>query len=161
MLSFNLPQAKIFLEKMLAKNYKYEEMQNVIPNDSFELNFGFSVVLELFEVMKFYFLNYVKTNKSIADSILNEIEKSLFGFIKLFEISQLFKDKKIVLDSNTFKEFFELKLKRLPATVMVLADLAFSEEVVDAESLNCFVAMGRTLEIQITLLRDFKRYEVS
>jgi hypothetical protein len=106
-------------------------------------------------------LNYIKTNKDLADKILLEIGSSICGFIKFFEMSKNLKDKIVPLNRKTFREFFELKLKRLPATEMIFSDLAFSEVPINEECLKCLTEMGRVLEYKITALRDFRRNQVN
>jgi hypothetical protein len=162
LLQFNFAETKNFLEKMLNKDSNYDKMLvllSSVPN-SIALNFGLSVILELYEIMKFYFSNFVKSNKMITEKIICEVESSLKGFIQMFDLCESIKQGREKLDDQTFRSFLELRLKRLNATVMILSDLAFAEENISEEIVDYFLALGKYVEIKITLIRDSHRFKV-
>lgn len=165
LLQFNFEETKNFLLQMLSKNNdnnydKMLEVLSLVPNN-IALNFGLSVILELYEIMKFYLNNHVKSNKIIIEKIIHEVETSLKGFIQMFELCENIKQGKERLDDKSYRNFLELRLKRLNATVMILSDLAFAEEHISEEIVNYFLALGKYVEIKITLIRDSHRYKVS
>jgi hypothetical protein len=161
LLMFNFNETKKFLENLLSGTYKYEELLAGINYEDISLNFGLSVILELYEIMKFNFVNtngnVVIGSKVVRERLFMKIEESMKGFIKMFELCKNIKEGKVLLNEESFNIFLNYRLKRLNATVMILADLAFSEENISEDVLNSFLALGKYLEIKITLMRDFKR----
>jgi hydroxymethylglutaryl-CoA synthase len=160
LLQFSFEQTKIFLLKMLSKGMTYDEMLTNIPNESLSLNFGLSVILELYEIMKFYCSNYVKQNKLITEKIISEVEDSLLKSIKMYSFGQEVLNGSVELNDSSFKNFLSFRLKRLNANVMILSDLAFSDEKIDEETYSLFMALGDYVEIKLMLLRDFQKYKV-
>ena len=56
-----------------------------------------------------------------------------------------------------FEQYFELRLTRLNAIVLLLIDYGFSNEHYTQNEINNFISLGRYAEIQITLYRDFSK----
>jgi hydroxymethylglutaryl-CoA synthase len=160
LLKYNFEDTKLFLEKILSNTYNYDKMLEFIPNSSLSINFGLSVILELFEIMKFYINNYVKTNKIVAEKLLFVIENSLKAYINMVEFGNKIKTKQITLNKEIFDSFLEQRFKRLNATIIILISLAFSDEQISEEVLNYFLSFGRYCEVKLTLFRDYKRYKV-
>ena len=160
LLKYNFEETKLFLERILSKNYNYDKILASIPNSSISINFGLCVILELYEILKFYVENHIKTNKIIADNIITVIDNSLRAYINMFEIGIKIKTGQLELTDKVFESFLECRFKRLNATVLILISLAFSDEVINEEILNYYLAFGRYCELKLTLLRDYKRYKV-
>ena len=67
------------------------------------------------------------------------------------------KNKKRINSWKDFEEYFELRLTRLNAIVLLLIDYGFSNEHYTKEEINNLISLGRYAEIQITLYRDFSK----
>ena len=161
LLRHDYQQTKVLLEKILdcKQKYSYDKLVTFIPNSLMALDFGLSVLLELSEILKFYLSNYVKNN-IYKEKIMTEVENSVRSFIKMNEIKFKVERGELPLDHLLLDQFIELRLNRLNASVMILCDLAFNEDLVTEEKLSLFMAVGRFCEIKITLLRDFERFNV-
>ena len=89
----------------------------------------------------------------INSMIKKEVIQSLKNFVKLVEYKR-----KIKINSlKDFEEYFELRLTRLNAIVLLLIDYGFSNDNFNEEEIKNFISLGRYAEIQITLYRDFYR----
>ena len=149
-----------FINEMLKEKYingNFESLFNLIPNtdntQNISLEFGMTVILELYEIYLFYIDNYLTSKIYIMKLIKQEVILSLNNFIKL-------KDYKTKIKINTFEDFekyFELRLTRLNAIILLLIDYGFSNEHYSEEEINNFISLGRYAEIQITLFRDFSK----
>jgi hypothetical protein len=139
------------------KNGNFESLFNLIPNSSSDENisveFGMTVILELYEIYLFYIDNYLTNEKFIMNLIKKEVNQSLKNFIKLKE----YKNKKRINSWKDFEEYFELRLTRLNAIVLLLIDYGFSNEHYNQDEINNFISLGRYAEIQITMYRDFSK----
>lgn len=149
-----------FLDKLFSRNYKYQEIQTLTNHESITLNMGLSLLYEFFEIFSFYFDNYMMEDKSeIKHKLYQEIETSIKNYI----LMQKFQNIKIT-DKNkkmeVFNEFFNLRSKRLNSTIFMLMDIGFSEDKFDKKTLESSIALGRYIEIKMTLLRDHRRYQV-
>ena len=147
-----------FVTEMLKDKYKngnFEALFNLIPNSSEEQNismeFGMTVILELYEIYLFYIDNYLTNKKNIMNMIKKEVNESLINFIKI----QKYKNKLKINSLQDFDEYFELRLTRLNAIVLLLIDYGFSNEHFTEEEINNYISLGRYAEIKITLYRDF------
>ena len=114
------------------------------------LEFGMTVLLELYEICNFYLNNYIVVNLKIRDKIKYEIQKAMNNFI---QISHFITEGTLV-DLKKFEIFFELRLTRLNAEVLILCDLGFNDDQYSDEDIDNFVSLGRYAAIKITLLRD-------
>jgi hypothetical protein len=161
LLKYNFNDTQQFIRNLLSKKYVYDQLLEMILSNSIPLYFGLSVILELSEIMKFYLNNYVKTNKIMIEKIFSELELTLVSLIKMSEIINKLANNELTMNKELFDEYFECRIKRLNATVMILSDLAFNEELINEQSLNSFLALGRYCEIKLTLLRDYSKYNVS
>ena len=150
-----------FITEMLKDKYvhgNFEPLFNLIPNSSddknISLEFGMTVILELYEIYLFYIDNYLMGKKLIINSMIKkEVIQSLKNFVKLVEYKR-----KIKINSlKDFEEYFELRLTRLNAIVLLLIDYGFSHDDFKDEEIKNFISLGRYAEIQITLYRDFYR----
>ena len=150
-----------FINEMLKDKYahgNFEPLFNLIPNSSddknISLEFGMTVILELYEIYLFYIDNYLMGKKLIINSMIKkEVIQSLKNFVKLVEYKR-----KIKINSlKDFEEYFELRLTRLNAIVLLLIDYGFSNDNFNEEEIKNFISLGRYAEIQITLYRDFYR----
>ena len=163
LLKINFADTKYFLEKLLLKNYNYGEICNIINKEkSDSINFGFSLLLELFEILTFYFENYlnIENKNLIKNKLYEEIEISIKNYINIHENFD-----NLINDSNmskiqTYEKFFNLRSKRLNSNIIILVDLGFNEKKCDQKILDFSMCMGRYFEIKLTLLRDLNRYKV-
>ena len=149
-----------FIIEMLKEKYingNFESLFNLIPNSdknqNISLEFGMTVILELYEIYLFYIDNYLTSKKNIMNLIKKEVIHSLNNFIKLKD----FKKNKKINTIQDFEEYFELRLTRLNAIVLLLIDYGFSNEHYSEDEINNFICLGRYSEIQITLYRDFAK----
>jgi len=149
-----------FILEMLKDKYQkgnFESLFDLIPDsakiNSVSLEFGMTVILELYEIYLFYIDNYLTNRKSIMKRIKNEVIQSLNNFIKL----QKYKEKGKINSMEEFEEYFELRLTRLNAIVLLLIDYGFSNEHYSEEEIINFISLGRYAEIQITLYRDYSK----
>jgi hypothetical protein len=150
----------IFITEMLKEKYQndnFESLFDLIPNsakiNNVSLEFGLTVILELYEIYLFYIDYYLTNRKSIMEMIKAEVIKSMNNFIKL----QKYKKNNGINSLEEFEEYFELRLTRLNAIVLLLIDYGFSNEHYSEEEINNFVSLGRYAEIQITLYRDYSK----
>ena len=59
--------------------------------------------------------------------------------------------------AEEFNEYFELRLTRLNAILLLLIDYGFSNENYTDEEINNLISLGRYAEIHITQYRDYSR----
>ena len=149
-----------FITEMLKEKYingNFESLFNLIPNstndENISLEFGLTVILELYEIYLFYIDNYLTSKRLIMNMIKKEVIQSLNNFIKLRE----YKKNKKIKTLKDFEQYFELRLTRLNAIVLLLIDYGFSNEHYTENEINNFISLGRYAEIQITLYRDFSK----
>ena len=149
-----------FITEMLKEKYingNFESLFNLIPDsgktNNISLEFGMTVILELYEIYLFYIDNYLTSKKPIMNLIKKEVIQSLNNFIKLRE----YKRNKKIKNLEDFEQYLELRLTRLNAIVLLLIDYGFSNEIYTEEEINNFIALGRYAEIKITLFRDFSK----
>ena len=149
-----------FINEMLKEEYQndnFESLFDLIPDSAViknvSLEFGLTVILELYEVYLFYIDNYLTNRKSIMEKIKKEVIKSMLNFIKL----QKYKKTGKINSLEEFDEYFELRLTRLNAIILLLIDYGFSNEHYSEEEINNFISLGRYAEIQITLYRDYSK----
>ena len=147
-----------FITEMLKDKYQngnFESLFDLIPDSakikSVSLEFGMTVILELYEIYLFYIDNYLTNRKSIMKMIKNEVIRSLNNFIKLKQ----YKEKGKISSLEEFDEYFELRLTRLNAIVLLLIDYGFSNEHYSEEDIINLISLGRYAEIEITLYRDY------
>lgn len=162
LLKIDFEITKNYLEKLLTRKYNYSEMIQATNNESVTVNFGLSLLFECFEIFSFYFENYLnmENKQIIRTKLYEEIELSIKNYVLMHELI-----KNLLVDSTKnkkqkFEEFFNLRSKRLNATILILIDIGFSEEKVDQPMIDSSIALGRYIEIKVTLLRDFTRYKV-
>ena len=149
-----------FISEMLKEKYQngnFESLFDLIPDSakikSVSLEFGMTVILELYEIYLFYIENYLTNRKSIMEMIKKEVRDSLNNFIKL----RKYKEKGKINSLEEFDEYFELRLTRLNAIVLLLIDYGFSNEHYSEQEIKNFISLGRYAEIQITLYRDYSK----
>lgn len=136
---------------------KYNELSQMIPNNNIitiSMEFGMTVLLELYEICHFYLNNYIVVNKFIKDRIKTEINKSLTNFVLINKFIHVNSGR---FTFEKFLEFFELRITRLNAEVLLLCDLAFNDEQYNEIDVEKYVLIGRYAEIKITLLRDYAK----
>ena len=162
LLKINYEVTKNFLEKILTRKYNYSEMINATNNESVTVNFGLSLLLESFEILTFYFENYLnEENKQIIkNKLYEEIEISIKNYILMHEVVNKIKENSNKNKMEKFLEFFNLRSKRLNSTILILVDLGFNEEKCDQKMVDSSIALGRYIEIKVTLIRDFNRFSV-
>jgi hypothetical protein len=161
LLKYNFQATKVFIEKLIDEKSSYDELVNIINKEPVALNYGLSVLLEIHENMKFYFYNNTKNNKDLINITFSELKQSVLSLIRMNEMLLLLDSGKCVLNRQFFDEFFEHRTKRLNATLMILSDLAFSQEPINKGSMNPLLSLGKFTEIKITLLRDYSRRNVN
>ena len=149
-----------FIIEMLKEKYQngnFESLFDLIPDSakikSVSLEFGMTVILELYEIYLFYIENYLTNRKSIMEMIKKEVRDSLNNFIKLSK----YKEKGKINSLEEFDKYFELRLTRLNAIVLLLIDYGFSNEHYSEQEIKNFISLGRYAEIQITLYRDYSK----
>ena len=149
-----------FIKEMLKEKYQngnFESLFDLIPDSAkikgVSLEFGMTVILELYEIYLFYIENYLTNRKSIMKMIKNEVNHSLNNFVKL----KNYKEKGKINSLKEFEEYFELRLTRLNAIVLLLIDYGFSNEHYTQEEINNLISLGRYAEIEITLYRDHSK----
>ena len=149
-----------FIVEMLKEKYingNFESLFNLIPesdsNKNISLEFGMTVILELYEIYLFYIDNYLTNKKHIMNLIKKEVNQSLNNFVRLKD----YKNNKKINSIQNFEEYFELRLTRLNGIVLLLIDYGFSNEHYTEEEIKNFICLGRYSEIQITLYRDFAK----
>ena len=149
---------ELIQEKYHNKQNNFTDLYKLIPDSStmenVSLEFGMTVILELYEIYLFYLENYLENHKTLINIIKQEVILSLKNFIKL---SEFFTLNKKINNIKEFEEFFEIRLTRLNATILVLIDLGFSEYRYSKEEVNNLISLGRYTEIEITLYRDYSR----
>ena len=149
-----------FIREMLKEKYQngnFESLFDLIPDSakikSVSLEFGMTVILELYEIYLFYIDYYLTNRKSIMEMIKKEVIQSLNNFIKL----KNYKEKGKINSLKDYNEYLELRLTRLNAIVLLLIDYGFSNEHYSEEEIKNFLSLGRYAEIQITLYRDYSK----
>ena len=149
---------ELIQEKYHNKANNFSELYKLIPDSStvenVSLEFGMTVILELYEIYLFYLENYLENHKTLIKIIKQEVILSLKNFIKL---SEFFTLNKKINNLKEFEEFFEIRLTRLNAIILLLIDLGFSEYRYNEEEINNLICLGRYAEIEITLYRDYSR----
>jgi len=163
LLKINFETTKNFLEKLLSRKYNYSELIQATNNESFTVNFGLSLLFECFEIFSFYFENYLnlENKQIIRNKLYEEIEKSIKNYIYIHDFIKNLLNDSSKTKNQKFEEFFNLRCKRLNATILILIDIGFSEEKVDQLFFDSSIALGRYIEIKVTLLRDFTRFKVA
>ncbi len=153
--------ASNFLNEMIKEKYQngnFESLFDLIPdsskNNNISLEFCLTVIVELYEIYLFYIDYYLTNRKSIMEMIKTEVIKSMNNFIKL----QKYKKNNQINSLEEFEEYFELRLTRLNAIVLLLIDYGFSNEHYSEEEINNFLSLGRYAEIQVTLYRDYSKF---
>lgn len=167
--SYNLIQShfditKKFLDKLFSRDYKYQEIISMTNHNNITLNMGLSLLYEFFEIFSFYFDNYMESKVEIKQRIYEEIQTSIQNYINIKDnYNDLYNSKNIEMDlkMQKFTKFFDQRTKRLNSTLFMLMDLGFSNDKYDKEILESAIALGRYIEIKITLLRDYTRFLVS
>lgn len=163
LLKIKFEKSKLFLEKLLTRNYNYSEIVALSDDENVTVSFGLSLLFECYEIFCFYFENYLnaENRELIKDKLYREIEVSIQNYINMYDtlkhLSDLSKNNKL----QSFEEFFEQRKKRINIAILILIDLGFSEEKASQELVDAVAALGRYVEIKITLLRDFTRYKVN
>jgi degradative hydroxymethylglutaryl-CoA reductase len=157
LLKFDFNSTTDFLTRMLQPNYNYDELSNYIPNLPIEINYGLYLILEVYEILRLYLSNYVKNKDFLIEKVRKEIETSVKSFIEITRLNNGLNKGEIVLTDDVFNKFFEYRLKRLNATLLILIDLAFSEFNIDSENIDLFIGLGRYVEMTMTILRDYAR----
>lgn len=151
-----------FLEKLFSRNYKYQEIIALTNHESVTLNMGLSLLYEFFEIFSFYFDNYMMENKqAIRQRLYQEIETSIKNYITMQQYKDFSKIDTKKSKTEIFTDFFNLRCKRLNSTIFMLMDIGFSEDKFDQKALESSVALGRYIEIKMTLLRDYRRTQVN
>ena len=158
LLKLNYDLMSVFIKKLIypIKNKnKYDELNEMIinNNENISLEFGMTLIFELYEIANFYLSNYI-VNNTIKSKIKEEIIKSLNNFILINKFSN---EEKIIKDYKNFEIFFELRLTRLNAVVLILCDLGFNDEKYSNEIIDRYISLGRYAEIKIMLYRDYSR----
>jgi degradative hydroxymethylglutaryl-CoA reductase len=159
LLKFDFNSTTDFLTRMFQPNYNYDDLSNYIPKLPIEINYGMYVMLEIYEILRFYLSNYVKNKDFLVDKIWKEIKTSVQSFIEITRLNNTLRKGEIKLTEDVFSRFFENRLKRLNATLIILIDIAFSEIGVDSENIDLFISLGRYVEMTMTLLRDYARHK--
>lgn len=123
---------------------------------SWELQFGYNILHEFFEIIKFYLTSFAKDkeNNNYVKLFFEEINNSLLAFIQMVELEQ---------SKDNFDVFFNLRIQRLNAKVILLIELALAEDeitsIMKAEKINLeeIMSFGKYIEINATLVRDYSR----
>ena len=154
---------KNFIQKLFSRNYKYQEIISLTNHEeSITLNMGLSLLYEFFEIFSYYFDNYMMENKQeIKKRLYQEIETSINNYIEMQKYLDISKINTSKTKTENFIDFFNLRSKRLNSTIFMLIDIGFSEDKFDKNALESSIALGRYIEIKMTLLRDFQRYQVN
>ena len=157
LINHNLELSKTFIE-LLEKNMsasKYLNKENFTEIKDFNLLFGFHLISEILEIIKFYLDNYSQSHK-YKEMLTDELKASLKSFIKSNELPKT---------KENFNEYFELRLNRINAKVILLTELCFSEhhlkQKLNTIEVNEFLNFGKYIEINATLIRDFYKRNVS
>ena len=158
LLSLNFELFSSFIQQIInpIKNKnKYNELNKMIVNNNpnISLEFGMTLIFELYEIANFYLSNYIM-NKVIKEKIKKEIIKSLNNFILIHKFSN---EEKIVQNLRNFELFLEFRLTRLNAVVLILCDLGFNDEQYSNEIIDRYISLGRYAEIKIMLYRDYSK----
>lgn len=128
---------------------------------NWELHFGFNILIEIFEIIKFYLFAFAnnKNNNENVKLLFEEIKSSLQAFIRMRELEKT---------KENFNEFIDLRIQRMNAKVILLIELALAEDEVKKSfvdkskylDIQEFMAFGKYIEINATLVRDYvKKYE--
>ena len=158
LLSLNFELISSFIQQIInpIKNKnKYNELNKMIVNNNpnISLEFGMTLIFELYEIANFYLSNYIMNNV-IKEKIKKEIIKSLNNFILIHKFSN---EEKIVQNLRNFELFLEFRLTRLNAVVLILCDLGFNDEQYSNEIIDRYISLGRYAEIKIMLYRDYSK----
>lgn len=164
--SYNLIQKHFdvttkFLEKLFSRNYKYQEIISLTNHESITLNMGLCLLFEFFEIFSFYIDNYMMESKQlIRERLFKEIEISIKNYIKMQKYIDFSKIDSKKTKNDLYIDFFDLRSKRLNSSIFLLVDNGFNEDKFDLKALESSIALGRYIEIKMTLLRDYRRYQV-
>jgi degradative hydroxymethylglutaryl-CoA reductase len=159
LLKFDYSSTTDFLNRMFQHNYNYDELHTYIPNLPIEINYGMYALLEVYEILKFHLSNLSGGQTVVINKIFKEIEFSVKCFINITKLNNAIQKNEIKITPELFDTFFESRLERLNATLIILVDLAYSEIKVDDGNINLFLDLGRYVEITMTLLRDYARHK--
>ena len=122
---------------------------------------GLSLLYEFFEILSFYIDNYMMENKQpIKNRLYQEIETSITNYILMQKYKDVSKIDAKKTKKELFNDLFNLRCKRLNSTIFLLIDIGFSEDKFDQKALESSIALGRYIEIKMTLLRDYRRFQV-
>ena len=158
--AYNLIQSNFeitskFLEKLFSRDYKYQEISALTNHESITLTMGLSLLYEFFEILSFYIDNYMMENKQpIKNRLYQEIETSITNYILMQKYKDVSKIDAKKTKKELFNDLFNLRCKRLNSTIFLLIDIGFSEDKFDQKALESSIALGRYIEIKMTLLRD-------
>lgn len=161
LLKYNFQATKIFVESLIDEKSSYDDLVKMLNQESASLNYGLSVLLDIYENMKFNLFNNSKNKKEMISIIFGELKQSIISLIRMNEMLILLDQGKYSLDKKFFDEYFGHRTKRLNATLMILSDLTFSQEPLKQEDLKAYLNLGKYAEIKITLLRDLSRKNVN
>jgi len=82
-------------------------------------------------------------------------------YLSFIEIFELLKNNKHIMSSENYNIYFNYRSKRLCVTLMLLCDLAFTNEVVNSEKIREYLLIGQYSEIKATIIRDFTKRNTS
>ena len=120
LLNYDFKNTKEFLN-LLVSDDKNKNFDKIIPEKSMELNFGYHLLIEIYDIIKFYLFSVGNKNRKIyADLALKEINLSLKAFIYMHEIPKI--------EAN-FDEYLFLRSKRMNMKIMILTELIFAKDL--------------------------------
>lgn len=169
LLNYDYSKTRVFLERNFNKaslqeclsssnKYKKTNIEGIFENDkiSWELHFGFNIILEVYELIKFYLYNFSnnKYENPYVKLLLQEINNSVQAMIKINDVKKT---------KENFDEFFNYRIMRLNAKVILLIEICLAEEEIcnklsnNKIDIDEILAFGRYIEIKTTLIRDFMK----
>ena len=162
MLKYNFVVVGKYLGEMInhkgkGNSYLLEKLNEFLKEEKLKENdlcieFGLTVINELYLISNFYIDNYIVTHKYIAEYLKSEINKSLLNFISIIKFTLNYKAPET---AEEFNAFFDLRITRLNAVILVLCGIGFSNENFSETEVHNFIALGKWAQIFITLNRDY------
>lgn len=165
LISYNLlksdfEKTKLILEMFMKEEKKYVQIQEFISKEPIYLNYGLSLLNELNEMFKFLISSYV-TSEKFKNIIYKEIYYMFQTFINLHFLWKEFCEFK-QLNLETFNLFFNLRTKRLNASLIFLIDTVFLlEGNLNEEFVEGIMMFGHYWEIKATIWRDLVKNDES
>lgn len=146
LLDFDYNATKSFLQ-LILNGSSNKIVENKVPTHSYELNFGLRLILEMYEIIKYYQKSFGKVSLQ-SSHMITEIKSTFEAYIDLFTIEQ---------NRENFNIFIEKRKKKLCCKLLVLTELEFADENIDSSLINQYYGFAEYHELKSILARDFAK----